>query len=84
MVLGMDGLVGTATIKKRVSVMTYCNNAGCPFKSCKKHLINVKKLDRNKIKYIDTANLGGVCREYLSYVFDIINEERLETSLETF
>jgi hypothetical protein len=46
----------------------------CPLKQCEKHLSHLKKYKGQKMT-VKVANLGGVCREYLEYVYDCVKEE---------
>ena len=55
--------------------ITYCNNTSCPFESCERHLVHVKKFDKDKTKYVSVANFGGTCREYLSYLIDEVKKD---------
>ena len=54
---------------------TYCVNADCPFKECDKHLQQLKKV-QDKSKYIKVASLDSVCKDYLHYLLDEIQESK--------
>lgn len=54
--------------------ITYCTNVNCPIKQCERHLSHLKKYKGQKMT-VKVANLGGVCREYLAYVYDCVKEE---------
>lgn len=54
---------------------TYCVNADCPFKECDKHLQQLKKV-KDKSEYIKVASLDGVCKDYLHYLLDEIEENK--------
>lgn len=53
--------------------ITYCTIGSCPFKECKRHLSQLKS-EKDKTKVINVANFGGVCREYLNYVYEEVKE----------
>ena len=55
---------------------TYCVNNNCPFKKCDKHLWQLKKV-KDKSGYVKVANFDGVCKDYLSYLLDEIEKEKL-------
>lgn len=52
---------------------TYCVNADCPFKECDKHLLQLKKV-KDKSEYIKVASLDSVCKDYLHYLLDEVEE----------
>lgn len=52
---------------------TYCTNMNCPFTKCEKHLSHLKKFKGQQMQ-VSVANLGGVCKEYLSSVYDCVKE----------
>ena len=52
---------------------TYCVNGNCPFKECDKHLQQLKNA-KDKSKYIKVASLDSVCKDYLHYLLDEIEE----------
>lgn len=54
--------------------ITYCTNMNCPLKKCERHLSHLKKFKGQKMT-VKVANLGGICREYLAYVYDCVVEE---------
>ncbi len=49
--------------------ITYCTNMNCPFNECERHLTQLKKYAGQQMQ-VSVANLGGVCREYLNYVYE--------------
>ena len=53
---------------------TYCINANCPFTKCDKHLHQLKK-NKCEDKYVKVAAFDSVCRDYIRYLIDIINNE---------
>lgn len=55
------------------SQKTYCVNVGCPFKECDKHLQQLKKV-KDKNEYVKIASLDSVCKDYLCYLLDEIEE----------
>ena len=61
LVLGILGLT--------MADITYCTNTGCPFKKCERHLSQLES-KKDKTRMVSVANLGGVCREYLNYVYE--------------
>lgn len=52
--------------------ITYCINSSCPFKDCDKHLCHNKK----KKGLISVAALDGVCRRYIAYLVDLVEEKK--------
>ena len=54
--------------------ITYCTNMNCPFEKCERHLSHLKKFKGQKMA-VKVANFGGVCKDYLAYVYDCIVEE---------
>ena len=54
--------------------ITYCTNMNCPFEKCERHLSQLKKYAGQQMQ-VSVANFGGVCREYLEYVYDCVKEE---------
>ena len=54
--------------------ITYCTNMNCPFEKCERHLSQLKKYAGQQTQ-VSVANLGGVCKEYLSYVYDCVKEQ---------
>lgn len=53
--------------------ITYCTCMNCPFEKCERHLSQLKKYKGQKMT-IKVANIGGVCKEYLEYVYDCVKE----------
>lgn len=53
--------------------ITYCTNMNCPFEKCERHLSHLKNFKGQKMT-VKVANLGGVCKEYLAYVYDCVKE----------
>lgn len=49
--------------------ITYCINAGCPFKDCERHLSKASG------QYVNVANFDGVCRRYIGHLLNELNEE---------
>ena len=55
--------------------ITYCAYAGCPIKSCERHLCRLQKL-KNKNEYVSVSDFAPTCREYLSYALEeVTNNE---------
>lgn len=64
-------------MKREIRTMadiTYCTIGSCPFEKCERHLSQLKS-EKDKTKMISVANFGGVCREYLSYIYDEVVKE---------
>lgn len=59
---------------------TYCINSNCPFTDCEKHLTKVKSETNN---HVYVASVDGVCRQYLSYLLDSIQENNNEEKYRT-
>lgn len=53
--------------------ITYCTCMNCPFEKCEKHLSHLKKYKGQKMA-VKVANFGGICKEYLAYVYDCVKE----------
>ena len=53
--------------------VTYCDNAGCPFKDCESHLIHTKKFPAGTM--ISLANYAGTCRQYIGWLVDKVSKE---------
>ena len=51
----------------------YCTHAACPFEDCKRHLFHIKDLQD---KYVNVADLSGICRDYIGYVVDTLCSEK--------
>lgn len=58
-----------------VNQKTYCVNANCPFKKCDNHLQQLKKI-KDKSGYVKVASLDSVCKDYLHYLLDEIQENK--------
>lgn len=43
---------------------TYCDHFKCKFKSCEKHISQVKKHEG----YLNIASFSGVCRKYITWL----------------
>ena len=53
---------------------TYCAYAGCPIKSCDRHLSRLQ--NENKKEYVSVCDFAPTCREYLYYVLEELNNDR--------
>ena len=53
---------------------TYCAYAGCPIKSCDRHLCQLK--NKSKSEYVSVCDFAPTCREYLNYVLEDLNNDR--------
>lgn len=53
--------------------VTYCDNAGCPFKDCEIHLVHTKKFPVGTM--ISVANYSGTCRQYIGWLVDEVSKE---------
>lgn len=51
----------------------YCVNAGCPFKECEHHLVNLKNTGCKR-RSVKVANMDGVCRKYIGWLVDKTSE----------
>lgn len=54
--------------------ITYCVNIDCPFKNCEKHHTKLK----GKIGAVSIADFGGTCREYMSYLVEMIDNDKFD------
>lgn len=55
--------------------MTYCANNECPFKDCDKHPIQLKGQSGERW----FANLDGVCERYISYIYDEVKSNYIDS-----
>lgn len=55
--------------------MTYCTNTDCPFKDCERYWKHIKELAKQGEKYVSLADFSGVCREYISYLLNELENE---------
>ena len=53
---------------------TYCAYAGCPIKSCDRHLCRLQNKSKNE--YVSVCDFAPTCREYLNYVLEDLNNDR--------
>lgn len=52
----------------------FCIEKSCPFESCEKHWKHlIGRPDRQEVRVI---NLSGVCRDYLGWVLDEVEQTR--------
>lgn len=51
--------------------ITYCTNAGCPFKTCDRHTAVLKKVQQQFLgATVSVADLSGTCREYIGWLVE--------------
>ncbi len=55
--------------------ITYCINKQCPFKDCERHLSRISDAAIRGKGYVSVSNFDGVCRRYISYLVDLVEEE---------
>lgn len=49
--------------------ITYCSNAGCPFKECGRHPAVLQEVRRLHIgATVSVADLSGTCRDYIGWL----------------
>ncbi len=49
--------------------ITYCSNAGCPFKKCERHPAVLKEVRRLYVgATVSVADLSGTCRDYIRWL----------------
>lgn len=53
--------------------ITYCAYAGCPIKSCDRHLYRLQK-QKNKPPMVSVCDFAPTCREYLSYALEEVTK----------
>lgn len=51
--------------------ITYCTNAGCPFKTCDRHPAVLKKVQQQLPgATVSVSDLSGTCREYIGWLVE--------------
>ena len=65
-------LPGSETPLKHPEDISYCDNRGCPFMDCARHLEQLKSCQGNCV--ISIANLCGHCRKYVRWCLEAVNE----------
>ena len=53
---------------------TYCAYAGCPIKSCDRHLSRLQ--NKNKNEYVSVCDFAPTCQKYLNYVLEELTNDR--------
>lgn len=54
--------------------ITYCINTDCPFSDCEKHFSRLQ----GKSGTVKIADFGGTCREYISYLVEMIDNDKFD------
>jgi hypothetical protein len=54
--------------------ITYCVIMCCPFTDCERHPNELYKIEKGE--YVSIADFGGVCRRYLEYLLEELEEQR--------
>lgn len=50
--------------------ITFCVNAGCPFKDCERHMSRIADACIKGGGYVSVSNLDSICKRYISYLVE--------------